>query len=234
MANQAVDWLHGQATKIISTVVVAVGYIVWSIFKSSLEPPELVAFSLLVFVCLTWLADRFWHLPTQLRVRQWLDGTGFDVKTMPLNGAQFRYVLTDNLQIKTTIVQWKPAGPIEILALGIEPTPTQKAAIRSAPSEAEKTFWRHVKLELLRLGIQYSDLTLDNPGVTIFTRLPLSHELSDVDFLGAVLRIRSTTRYLIESMAEFERLVPKSSPDEAHPVEVADKISPSSAGVETQ
>jgi hypothetical protein len=204
MSNDATKWLFSRAAQIVMTTILAAGTGIWQKLTKTSTWPEVILFGLVTFVCVLWILEKFWVLPLRWRLRQWLDDTGFNVKTVTTNEVEFRFVLTDTIHLQTMIVQEKPDRPILIAAFRITPTDEQLAIFKGWPQEKKDAFWRRVKMEFMRYGINFSDLTLESPGVTLSTQIMPSRELTSLEFTSAVLHVRSGARLYNEYLSEIK------------------------------
>lgn len=201
MANKATTWLFGRAAQLVVSGVLAVGTGIWQKASKASTWPELVAISLVVFVCLCWAADNFWHFPLRWRVREWLDQSGDSVRTgasSPNN--QFNFILTAESGVVLTILQFDKDGPITIAAFGNKPTADQLAVFNAWPPQKKAAFWKAARMELLRFGIEFSNLTLEGEGITLSTRLQATHKLTNLDFSSALIRVQCAVRLYREHM----------------------------------
>jgi hypothetical protein len=93
---------------------------------------------------------------TKTRVRDWLDSSSFGVQTIQ-DTNEFHFILTDNIGMKASILQVKASAPIMIISPGHAGTPEQVTAFKSLTKPQQDAFWKSVRLELLKYGIQFSD-----------------------------------------------------------------------------
>lgn len=200
MANKAAEWVFGRAAQIVVAAILAVASGAWEKFARVATWPEVIAIGLVTFVCLFWMADKFWRLPLRWQVRQWLDNTQYDVRTQSVPNCQFSFVLTDPLSIKTTIAQTKPDAPIFIAVMAMTPTAEQTATFNQWSQEKKDAFWRGVRMEFMRYGIEFSILKLDGDGVTLSTQIEASRDLTGLEFTRTVLHVRTGARLYLEHL----------------------------------
>lgn len=156
--------------------------------------PNAVVGSVLLACGVVFLMDRLGVGPSlKSRVRDWLDGSSFDVKTIQ-DTNEIHYVVTDNIGMKTDIIQVKHGGPIEIISIKHTATPDQLAVYNKMNEPEKATFWRDIRLELLRYGLAFTDLRLDGDGVAFSDTLVAGSHVSSIDFLKRLLFVRSGAR----------------------------------------
>ena len=157
--------------------------------------PNAVVGSILLLCGVFYLTDRLGLGPTlKSRVRDWLDASNYDVRTIQ-DSNHFHFMMTDNIGLKTAILQVKPDSPISIVCPKIGPLPEQLAAYKALSSDQErKAFWRTVRHELLKYGISFSDLKPDGEGVTFSDLVVVSPSFTSAEFLNRVMFVRSGAR----------------------------------------
>src|SRR5581483_6086330 len=79
----------------------------WDWLRGTETGPHIVAFSLIVLVCLLWLMDRFWQPSDRIKVRNWLDENGFSVGTERNPDATFFFVARDSKPLNILVYQLK-------------------------------------------------------------------------------------------------------------------------------
>jgi hypothetical protein len=198
VTNKATQWLFGRAAQAVAAAVLAVITGLWEKYARVATWPEVVAIGLVTFVCLFWMAEKFWRLPWRWQVRQWLDDTGYDVKTVLDDRSEFLFTLTDPIGMKTTILQSKPGVPIFIGVAGLKPTDAQVAIFNAWPEEKRNEFWRAVRMEFMRYRISFSDLKFEGDGVMVSTSVEASPDLTGLEFRRIVLSVRSAARLYLE------------------------------------
>jgi hypothetical protein len=129
--------------------------------------PNAVVGGLLLLCSILYLMDRLGIGPSlKSRVRDWLDNSGYSIKTIH-DSNEFHFVMVDNVGIVTDILQNTPSSPIFIASAKHKANQAQLDAFNRMNEEERRSFWKNVRIELLRYGIEYSDLALDGEGVTL-------------------------------------------------------------------
>ena len=121
--------------------------------------PNAIVGGVLLLCGMFYLMDRLGIGPSaKSRVRDWLDSSSYGIQTLQ-DTYEFHFVMTDNIGLKTDIFQVKAGSPITIVTAHHKATPEQVAAFNSHDQPQQRAFWKNVRFELLRYGIQFSDLT---------------------------------------------------------------------------
>jgi hypothetical protein len=188
------------------SAVLAIGSGVWQSLTKTATWPELIAIGLVTFVCCYWIAEHFIRLPRRWQVREWLDELQFDVKAVPAEGYVFAYVLTDNIGIRTLIDQKNAHDPINISVNGLGPTTHQLDLFKKWPQTWQDNWWRSVRLELLRFGIAFSDLTLEGNGISVSRRLAPTSAMTGLDLSSEIMRVRVAARLYMEYISSISQV----------------------------
>ena len=156
--------------------------------------PNAVVGGVLLLSGALYLTDRFGIGPSlKSRVRDWLDSSGFGVRSIQ-DSNEFHFVLRDNFGMETGIIQSKPDSPIKIVSPRHMATPEQIAAFQAMSELEQRNFWKVVRLELLRYGVEFSNLVLDGNGVSFSDNVVAGRSLTAADFLKRVMFVRSAGR----------------------------------------
>jgi len=139
---------------------------------------------------------------TKSRVRDWLDSLGFNIQTVQ-DANEFHFRMTDAVGITTEILQAKLDSPVLIASPFHKATPEQVAAYNSLTAQRRGEFWRMVRLELVKYGVQFSNLVLEDEGVTFSDNVMLDSAFSGPEFLQHVLFVRSAARLYRELLKEL-------------------------------
>jgi hypothetical protein len=176
--------------------------------------PNAVVGGVLLLSGLLYLMERAGLGPSvKSRVRDWLDSSGYSIRSVSDNN-EFHFMMTDSIGMQTHILQVKAGDSILIAAPKNIASPQQFAAYNSLTAEQRVAFWRGVRLELLKYGAQFSDLTLDGEGVTFSENVPVSRGLTGTEFLKRVLFVRTGTRLYWELMLALYDSSPSLQPAE--------------------
>jgi hypothetical protein len=173
--------------------------------------PTAVVGAVLLLCELLYLMERLGIGPsTRSRVRDWLDSSSYSIQAVQ-DTNQFHFVMTDNVGIRTNIFQVKADSPVTIISPGHKASPEQLAAFNSLDQSHQRAFWRNVRLELLRYGVQFSNLTLDGEGVAFSDNVLVSRSLTGTEFLKRILFVRSGARLyqeLLLTLHDAEQRLP--------------------------
>lgn len=197
---KAVDWVFNRAVQLIAAWVVSVSLGAWQHFVKACTWPEIIVGSLAVFVLVAWSTKEFVHMPLRLRVRQWLDHSGFAVTTIP--GDDFTFALTDNVRLTALITKRKDSNGIDIAIPGLKPSPDQAAVFKTWSSAQKEAFLRNIRMEFLRSGVQFTDLDLES-GITLSERLVVNNHTTEVEFLRRLMFVRSSARLYLEILKDL-------------------------------
>src|ERR1700730_8573734 len=89
--------------------------------------PNAVVGGALLLCAILYLMEKLGIGPsTKSRVRDWLDGSGYNVRTVH-DSNEFHFVMTDSIGLVTDILQVSPNSPIEIISAKHKATPEQLA-----------------------------------------------------------------------------------------------------------
>jgi hypothetical protein len=156
--------------------------------------PNAVVGGVMLLCGVFYLTDRLGLGPTlRSRVRNWLDASGYDIRAIE-DSNQFHFVVTDNVGIKTEVLQVKSESPIMIRSAQHIPTSEQLAPYKAQSEPERNAFWRGVRLELLRYGISFSDLRPDGEGVTFSDTIVVGQSFTGTEFLKQLMFVRSGAR----------------------------------------
>src|SRR6516164_8152126 len=139
---------------------------------------------------------------TKSRVRDWLDSLGFNIQTVQ-DANEFHFRMTDAVGITTEILQAKLDSPVLIASPFHKATPEQVAAYNSLTAQRRGEFWRMVRLELVKYGVQFSNLALEEESVTFSDNVMIDSAFSGPEFLQRVLFVRSAARLYRELLKEL-------------------------------
>lgn len=168
--------------------------------------PNAVVGGVLLLCGILYLMDRFGIGPsTKSRVRDWLDNSGYDIRTIHDSNA-FHFVITDNVKLVTDILQVDSDGPITIISAKHKATPERIAAFNTMTKARQDAFWKSVRLELLRYGIPFSDLTLEGDGIAFSDNVMAGRTLTGIEFLKRVLFVRSGARLYWELLTALDEV----------------------------
>ena len=98
----------------------------WGYLTKTWPLSTALLYGLVVFTCLVFLRDRFWQPSDQVRVRQWLETSGFSLQNLSNVDQQsnFRFVLTDSEGVIVNIYQPRNARLVYMeVQLTLPPVP---------------------------------------------------------------------------------------------------------------
>jgi hypothetical protein len=127
------------------------------------------------------------------RVRDWLDSSSYSIQTVQ-DANEFHFVMVDPVGSRTDIFQVKADFPVMIVSRNHLATPEQLSTYQSLSNTDQQRFWNNIRLELLRYGVEFSDLTLEKPGTSFSDAVVVSRTTTAVEFLKRVLFVRSGAR----------------------------------------
>jgi hypothetical protein len=186
-----------------TVAVVALVYKLWNW-------PNAIVGGVLLLCGALYLMDRLGIGPSlKSRVRDWLDSSGYSIQTIQ-DSNEFHFIMTDNVGIVTDILQLTANSPILIVSAKHKATPEQLAAFNAKPVPEQGEFWKNVRLELLRYGIQFSTLCLDGDGVSFSENVFPSQSLTSTEFLKRLLFVRSGARLYWELLGSLYNDTPSS------------------------
>lgn len=167
-------------------VIFATATAIYGLLKSYWNWPTAIVYGILLVCALWWLKDRLELGQAALRdrIRGWMDKGGFSVQNIEDEKAIFHFALTDKTLLRINVLQPAKTKQLTIAAFALCATDYQKGSFGKLSAQEQRAFWKRVRLELLRYGIAYSDLTLD--GVTLFDVMVASKSLTDVDLMNRI------------------------------------------------
>jgi hypothetical protein len=139
---------------------------------------------------------------TKSRVREWPDSSGFNIQTVR-DANEFHFRTTDAVGITTDILQAKFDSPVIIASAHHRATPQQVAGFNALTPERRADFWRMVRLELLKYGVQFSNLVLEGDGVTFTESVMVDSAVTGPEFLQRLSFVRSGARLYLEFLLEL-------------------------------
>jgi hypothetical protein len=180
--------------KIAVTVGVTSTVTVFALINKYWTWPDAVVAAVLLLSGLLYLTDRLDIGPsTRSRLRDWLDSSGYNIQTVQ-DANEFHFRMTDKVGITTDIIQNKADGPILVASGKHLATPQQLAAFNAMTYSAKAAFWRHVRLELLRYGVAFTDLKLDGEGVAFSDNVVLTRTFSAPELWRRLCFVRAGAR----------------------------------------
>jgi hypothetical protein len=159
--------------------------------------PNAIVGGVLLACGVFYLTDRLGVLSpsARTRVRDWLDESSYSVQT--LNDENIiHFVIIDNLRLSTHIMQVKHGDPLIIFMPQMVASDDQLAVFKALTEEQKKSVWKAVRLELLRLRIQFTDLDIN--GVSVTSQIGMSRSLTGVEFMREVMNVRAGGRLYLE------------------------------------
>jgi len=172
--------------------------------------PNAVVGSVLLLCGILYLMEKFGIGPSmKSRVRDWLDSSSYSIQTIS-DANEFHFVMTDNVGMRTDILQAKADSPIMVVTPKNLASQEQLAAFKSLNIEQQRMFWRGIRLELLKYGAGFSNLSLEGEGVAFSDSIPASRALTGTEFLKRVFFVRAGARLYWELLLELHD--PKQDP----------------------
>jgi hypothetical protein len=165
--------------------------------------PNAIVSSVLLLCGLSYLMEKVGIGPTtKSRIRDWLDGSGFNIQTVQ-DANEFHFRMTDSAGITTEILQTKIESPVLIASPFHKATPQQVSAFNALSASRRVEFWRMVRLELLKYGVQFTNLVLEGEGVTFSDSVMVGPASTSPEFLQRLLIVRSGARLYQELLLEL-------------------------------
>ena len=190
--------------KLVVTLAVTGTVTVVAVINKYWTWPNAVVGGVLLLCGVLYLTDRFGIGPSlKSRVRDWLDSSGFDIRTVQ-NSNEFHFVMTDSIGLSTDIFKANSDAPINIISGKHLPTPQRLATFKALTKPQQDAFWKNIRLELLRYGISFSALTLEGEGVSFSDGVIAVPTLTGVEFLKRVLFVRTGARLYQELLAALD------------------------------
>lgn len=194
MSARFKELLYQGATIVIPAVATAT----WALVQEYWNWPTAIVYTLLMVCALWYLTDKLGiKVSAKTRIREWLDRSGFSIQTL-YNENDFHYVVTDNVLLKVDIFRRPKEERVRVVIFGLGPTTTQRAVFDGWTQAQKDTFWKRVRIELLRMRASYSDLSID--GISIAEEIPLTTGLTEVEFFYRVRLIRGAARMYYEML----------------------------------
>jgi hypothetical protein len=204
MLRQFKDYLM----QLVVVVTVTAATAMYALVKKYWNWPTAVVYSVLLTAGSWYLTDKLGlGISTKSKIRNWLDESGFPVQTIQ-DTNDLHFVVTDPLGIKTTIIQVKKGGPLGIAAARLIPTSEQKAVYDKMTVAQQYEFWKRPRLELMKYGISFTNLTLGDEGVTLSDQIIVGKDFTGVEFMRRVLFVRSAARMYFEFLTELKETEP--------------------------
>jgi hypothetical protein len=188
--------------QVVLIVTITVTTTVFALINKYWNLPTAVVYAVLLDAGTWSLTDRLGlGISTKAKVRNWLDESGFQVQTIQ-DSNQFHFVITDPVGIRTNVLQVKRGSPISIIVPKLLPTKEQMGVYSTMSLREKGEFWRQTRLELMRYGIQFSKLSMED-GVTLSESVIVGKGLTGTEFLKQVLFVRSGGRIYWEILREL-------------------------------
>ena len=165
--------------------------------------PNAVVSSVLLLCGLLYLMEKVGiGSSTKSRIRDWLDTSGFNIQTLQ-DVNEFHFRMTDSAGITTEILQTKIDFPVLIASPFHKATPQQVSAFNALSASRRVEFWRMVRLELLKYGVQFTNLVLEGEGVTFSDSVMVGPAFTSSEFLQRLLVVRSGAKLYQELLLEL-------------------------------
>ncbi|MBC8452919.1 MAG: DUF2299 family protein [Chloroflexi bacterium] len=199
------DWWRDRLGDIASNVlwalllafVAAVGAVVYA-FVTSWAAPLLIPLFFGTFGAVLWAIrnaiDLRSRLGTRSRralfrlLRDWLDYTGFDVRTEQNSSDGFKFVVTDRASRPVSIFTEPERDDILLVATGLDLDEKTATEVNALVEQHASTVIFDLRLRLTESGLQIAPPGIKHPlgNIDIFTTLQISPELSRAQVIDAI------------------------------------------------
>src|ERR1700693_639682 len=99
------EFLQNTATNLIASFIFAMIIAAWARYKDAVSWSTAIVHGLVAITCLFFILDRFWRPSNKVKIRRWLESTGFSIQTRTDPGFNFFYVLTDEQGVRANVYQ---------------------------------------------------------------------------------------------------------------------------------
>ncbi len=178
-------------------IVVAAGTVGWEVYERGWGP-WLVPLFFIVLGSSLWAIRNAIDLRSRLGVRSrrslfrlvrdWLDYTGFDVRTDQNSRDGFKFVVTDRANRPVSIFTEPERDDILMVATGLDLDAKTAAKVNALVEQHASTVIFDLRLRLTESGLQIAPPGIKHPlgPIDIFTTLQISPELSRAQLIDAV------------------------------------------------
>lgn len=202
-------WTEGTLQSILASVIIALipGAVVTHLVRiqSGWAGPVMMglcAFTVTMFAILA--LDAIRRLPprrviptlknAESCVRDWLDNFRVSVQKSPLSTAYFRFLVT--VESGTKMYIGRPRETFEeyiVIRSEITPSDSERTTIENMDEGERALFILHIRLEMERRHVGYSNLTWPITGpLVIFKRIPIRETLTEHEFIAAVDEVEAS------------------------------------------
>src|SRR5439155_10776724 len=112
---------------------------------------------LVAVTCLFFIFDRFLRPSSKVKIRRWLEGTGFSIQTRTEPGFEFFYVLTDDQGVRANVYEIKGSKFVTLEVKMVVDADLAARYARLTPDQQQK-LQRRISSDLLKSGIGFGDL----------------------------------------------------------------------------
>ncbi len=194
MSNWFPEILQGTIVQIIVSLIIAMALAFWGRLKDAWPWPTAVFYALVTVTCLIFLFRIFWQPSNKVRIRKWVETTGFSVQTRDESSCEFFYVVTDEQGVRLNVYQPKKQKYI-ILEVRLVPSEEIIKKFEGLSPAQRDEFVVGAGLELLRYGIGFSDLK-ELKSVRLIDQVSITSKTSEFDFVSRMFFVRNSGKFL--------------------------------------
>ncbi len=187
MPNWAPDFFSETWFQVVVALLVAVVVAGIEKLRKKTSWATVSIYFLVSLTCMTVLMDRYWQPSTKVRVRSWLDNTGFKITTKQEPAASFYFVAEDPAAINANVYQSKESSFL-FFQVNIVLSNEEQGMIRALTPEQHALFIVRLRMHLLQFGVSYEGLTgaLDR----VVLQEVVSPDIAEVEFVRDLAFIR--------------------------------------------
>ena len=177
--------------EIIAVGIAAAVLAMWGYIAQLWPLQSAILYGLVAFTCLVLLRDRFWQASDNIRVKSWLEATGFSVQTRSREdqNVNFSYVVTDPQGVRVNVYQPRNTHMVVMQVAMIMP-PDVMGIFKALTPPARHRFISNVKHELLRIGIGFDNADTLEP-LLLTNQIVITRDTSEIEFLRGVFDVRN-------------------------------------------
>ena len=189
------EFLQNTATNLIASFIFAMIITAWARYKDAVSWSTAVVYGLVAVTCLFFILDRFWRPVSKVRIRRWLESTGFSIQIVTNPTFKFFYVLTDDQGVKANVYQGQGSKFVNLeVKMAVEGDLAARYAKLSPDQQQE--LQQRIGSDLLRSGIGFADLE-EFKAVRIIDQIIVTDQTSEFDFITRLFAVRNAGRLFI-------------------------------------
>lgn len=202
------EFLQNTATNLIASFVFAMIIAAWARYKDAVSWSTAIVYGLVAVTCLFFILDRFWRPSGKVKIRKWLESTGFSIQTRTDPGFAFFYVLTDEQGVRANVYQIERN---KFVVLEVKMIVDEDLAARYAKlsSDQKENLRQRIGSDLLRSGIGFADLT-EFKAVRIIDQIIVTDQTSEFDFITRLFAVRNAGKLFSLTVTNETRPTPSS------------------------